>query len=107
MKVEKCKGCGAKILWIKTPTGNKAPVDAEPRRLWVMVKGHPKDVGSMFDSEDTIKWQLLPCYTPHHATCSRVQNYRKQKESTLPKDGEDWILEIPRTPSGNERLRVI
>ncbi len=84
MKVVKCSGCGAKILWIKNHLGNKTPVNSEPRWLYVMTQGHPKDIGGMFDSEDTIKWQLLPCYTPHHLSCPKAQSFRKKKEQKKP-----------------------
>lgn len=29
-----CKGCGARIAWILTPTGNKMPVDADGSPHW-------------------------------------------------------------------------
>jgi hypothetical protein len=77
VKVERCRGCGEKIIWIKNHLGNKTPVDAEPRRLYVMTKGHPKDIGGLFDSEDAVKWGLYPCYTPHHATCPAVKKFRR------------------------------
>lgn len=85
MRKKKCS-CGQEIMFIKNHKGNKVPVNADPRRRYVMTKGHPADIGSMFDSEDTIKWQLLPCYVPHHETCPDVLNYRKKKqeEPTLP-----------------------
>ena len=31
----RCRGCGAEVIWKKTPMGKKIPVDAEP--VWILV----------------------------------------------------------------------
>lgn len=93
MRTKKCS-CGATIMFIKNHKGNMVPVNAEARRRYVMTKGHPADIGGLFDGEDTIKWQLLPCYVPHHETCPNVLDYRKKEPEkpaeTKLKDREFW-----------------
>lgn len=44
-----CKGCGAKIYWIKTKRGKNMPID--------------------------------PDGEPHHATCPKVEDFRKKEVS--------------------------
>lgn len=66
-----CKSCGAEILWVTTPTGKNAPVDAKPEKRWVEVKvileGRP----------DTAEWVLVDTYLPHFATCPQASEHRK------------------------------
>jgi hypothetical protein len=57
-----CKGCNAPIKWITTPEGRKTPLDQRPTVYWVK------------DLRDT--WRLVQFYTPHHATCPEVNQFR-------------------------------
>ncbi len=72
-----CRGCGAIIIWAKTPAGKNAPVDAQPEKRWVEQRtpGFPLSTGALIDT-----------YMPHHATCSGVEQFRKPK-------GEDNAVE--------------
>ena len=64
--MSKCKGCGAGILWIKTPAGVNAPLDVDPKKLWV----------ELLLPDGTEGWRLVDCFTPHHATCPKVDDFR-------------------------------
>lgn len=56
-----CSGCGAKIIWMTTPTGKMMPVDYKPEL----------DMVEEFDSTKMVS---------HFSTCSRAGDFRKKKE---------------------------
>jgi len=58
----KAKGCGAKIIWIKTENGKPHPIDEESEKRWVCVNG---------------QWLLLNTHRTHFETCKKVENFRK------------------------------
>ena len=81
MNQSTCKACGAGIIWIKTPAGKHMPVDIGIRAYWANPNGAHKIV--------THKGEVITCdlegdankstglgYTPHWATCSKVDKFR-------------------------------
>jgi len=60
--MNKCKKCGASILWVKTKNLKNMPLDAEPRKM-VQVK---EGIGEVID-----------VYMPHWATCPNAKEFRK------------------------------
>ena len=60
-----CKGCGAAIIWIKTPAGKATPVDRFPQKLWTYVEPYG--------------WSLRDCYVSHFATCPNASKFRKPR----------------------------
>ena len=63
-----CKGCGAPILWKHTPRGKAIPLDPKPEKRLVL-RGPLSETAELVDA-----------YTPHHATCSAVEQFRKPKD---------------------------
>jgi len=81
----KCKGCGADIIWIKTPGGKSIPCDAEPVTYWERAKAPGKVV--------TRNGEVLSCvfegdpdkatgigYISHWSTCPCAERFRKEKK---------------------------
>jgi glucose dehydrogenase len=63
-----CKGCGAAIVWAKTANNRAIPLDAKTeKRFWL--------------ADSTGIAVLLTTYTPHHATCPNVAQFRKGPKS--------------------------
>ena len=55
-----CKGCGAEIIWIKTPAGKLMPCDAQ--KITII----------------TEQGQTVSGYIPHWATCSKSKTFKKE-----------------------------
>ena len=81
----KCRGCGAEIIWIKTPGGKSIPCDAEPVSYWERAKAKGKVV--------TPNGMVLSCdfegdpqkatgigYVAHWSTCPYAERFRKEKK---------------------------
>ena len=68
---DKCRSCGAEIIWIKTPEGKSMPLDAKPEKRWVenVADGHGVDY-----------WGLEDTYVSHFATCPDAAKFRKPKD---------------------------
>jgi hypothetical protein len=60
-----CKSCGAQIQFVITKTGKKMPLDAKPRRFYVIQGGMP------------VQFQG---HEPHFATCPKADRFKKKKE---------------------------
>jgi hypothetical protein len=59
-----CKGCGKEIKWITMATGAKMPVDEMPQKM-IQIK---ENIG-----------ESITVFMPHWATCSKADNFRKEK----------------------------
>ena len=84
-----CRGCGAEVIWIRTLSGSRMPIDPEP----VWVKQEPggdtfvrKDgslifgrrIGDAYDDEDPDS-NLIEAHESHFATCPVGGQYRHRK----------------------------
>lgn len=59
--MSKCKGCGAEIVWIKTPAGKAMPCD--PNKVTIV----------------TERGATVTGYIPHWATCTAAKSFKKDK----------------------------
>lgn len=78
-----CRGCGARIVWIKTPAGKAMPCDPSP----VYYKADPEGK----DRIVTTRGEVVACtittgadatdagYRPHWATCPQAGTFRAPK----------------------------
>lgn len=91
----KCRGCGAEVIWMKTPAGRKMPVDPEP--VWVEIgwRGPAflrkdgefvfgRKVGDAYETEDTDS-NLVEAYESHFATCPVGGEFRNRQPRNRPK----------------------
>ena len=80
----KCKGCGAEIIWIMSPSGKVIPCDPEQVKYWQKPKAKGKIV--------TPNGEVLSCefdgdpqaaagigFVPHWATCTEPERFRRKK----------------------------
>ena len=80
----KCRGCGAVIVWIKTPAGKPMPCDPEPVLYWIHTRGKARE------RIVTPKGGVISCsltgetgtatglgYIPHWATCPERDQFKK------------------------------
>ncbi len=73
MNTQKCRSCGAAILWCKTEKGKAMPVDAEPSENGnVMLVG---DVAKYVKPGETLPGIAL--HLSHFATCPNAAHHRK------------------------------
>ena len=62
--VTSCKGCGEKIIFVKTEAGKFMPVNVKPERRIVL------------DADKIAK--SVTTWTPHWATCEKADDFRKK-----------------------------
>jgi len=90
----RCRGCGAEVIWMKTPERRKMPVDAEP--VWVKLENGGKTfirrdgtfvfgrkVGDAYDDEDP-DTNLIEAYESHFATCPVGGQFRNRQPRQRP-----------------------
>jgi hypothetical protein len=70
----RCRGCQATIIWAKTKTGSRIPLDAEPTYLGnvAFVDGYAKVFGEGHELPNSVAR-----YMPHHATCPKADEFRR------------------------------
>lgn len=57
--MSKCKGCGAEVQWIKTPSGKAMPLNIQKQTVV------------------TLEGQVVSGFTSHFATCPNANNFRR------------------------------
>lgn len=76
-----CKGCGALIRWVKTTTGQNAPMERDDAGLWVIRSAGRDDSGyERFVAQHVGSVAVSPGeqrYTNHFATCPRASEFRR------------------------------
>ena len=82
-KVQHCRGCGAEIIWIRTPTGKAMPCDAQP------VAFRPSGTGGeMVVTPDgrVVRADVVKGvgsgslgYISHFATCPAADHFRETR----------------------------
>ena len=88
----KCQGCGAEILFIRTVSRARMPVNAEP--VWIRLKpgGYTfvrKDGSFVFgekagDADDDQSASFVEAYESHYATCPVGGAFRKPRQRRRP-----------------------
>lgn len=82
MRETTCKGCGKKIIWIKTSRGKSMPCDPKQVMYWETSKGHYRIV--------TPNGEVIACelngdvdratgigYIPHWGTCPKCKDFKR------------------------------
>ena len=82
-----CRGCGARIEWIRTKAGKMMPVDPDPV---MVIEGEGREV-FVTDEGDSItgrragtgeeNMELPVGFVPHWATCRRAGDFRRGRGS--------------------------
>ena len=65
--MEKCRGCGADIIWIITQGDKRMPLDAKPEKRFITDRG----------KEEELRGYMRDTYTSHFATCPKAAEFRK------------------------------
>lgn len=87
--MEKCKGCGAEIVFVKMKSGKSMPCDPEPTPYWEKRGGETKVVtqDGLVVSGDISRMPHGHSgeatgvgYIPHWATCPAANQFRKKAE---------------------------
>lgn len=82
-----CRGCGARIDWIKMKTGKMMPVDPE---AVMVIEGKGREVfvtdeGETFTGRgarpEEERMELPVGFVPHWATCRRAGDFRRGRGS--------------------------
>lgn len=81
----KCSSCGADILWVKTVSGKKMPLDEEPVWIRLQTGGHTyirKDGTFVFgeimgDADDDPDANAIEAHTSHFASCPNADQHRR------------------------------
>lgn len=83
MSAGTCRGCGVKIVWIKTSAGKSMPCNPDPVTYWQKAKAAGKVV--------TPNGEVLSCefegdlheatgigYISHYATCPQAARFKRK-----------------------------
>lgn len=82
-----CRGCGARIDWIKMKTGKMMPVDPE---AVMVIEGEGREVFVTDEGETISGRRALPeeedmglrvGFVPHWSTCRRAGDFRRGRGS--------------------------
>lgn len=83
-KMVKCKGCGAPIVWIKTPGGKSIPCDPDMVPYWQkagakgkVVTPNGETISCEFDGDLQTATGLG--YVSHWGTCPMADSFRRRK----------------------------
>ena len=68
--IQRCRSCGAEIIWCVTSKGKKMPVDAEPEMRVVMIADNRK--------KGQVNAHMMPTHTSHFATCPNADDHRSK-----------------------------
>lgn len=82
----KCKGCGAEIIWIMSPSGKVIPCDPIPVPYWQQTKAKGKIVTRngeviscyLYGDPETVTGEG---YVPHWATCPAAGQFRRKERT--------------------------
>jgi hypothetical protein len=87
----KCRGCGAEVIWIRTTANRrKMPVDAEP--VWILPEGRDsfvtkagsiifgRKIGDAWDDDQDAN--VIQAYESHFATCPVGGQFRNRAPRT-------------------------
>lgn len=83
MKTCSCRGCGAPIVFIRTPAGKAMPCDAEPVTYWQNARGPYKIVtpnGEVISAklEGDLQKATGIGFVSHFATCPKANQFRRK-----------------------------
>lgn len=77
-----CKGCGAKIVWVKMPGGKSMPCDPDLIPYWErkgasgkVVTPNGEVISCVFDGDPQTATGVG--YVSHWSTCPHAQSFRK------------------------------
>jgi hypothetical protein len=76
---EKCKSCGALIIWATTQSGKLMPLNAEPDPKGNLAISRWATVVAVHQRTDLTETQGMPTHTSHFATCPNAAGHRKVK----------------------------
>jgi hypothetical protein len=68
VKRDRCKTCGAEIIWAETERGRPMPVDAKPLKVILL-----EDLGELFAP----KAKVVNAFVSHFATCPDAAEHRR------------------------------
>ena len=80
-----CKGCGASIVWIRTPNGKKMPCDQLMVRAMLRKGGRKKFIlpnGEVVsgDYARANEYGAIMAYETHWASCKAAKQFRKGEQ---------------------------
>lgn len=70
IKTDRCRSCGAEIVWLVTKKGKRIPVDAETVDLEL-------DELPVFEPRRSLMWTVA--HRSHFATCPEADTWRTKK----------------------------
>lgn len=82
MVVDKCKSCGASIVWIKTKKGRVMPCDPDPDMILVIegkkITGIDKQGNTHVGYSGRLEGDDVEVYISHFSTCPFADQHRKR-----------------------------
>lgn len=83
----RCGTCGADIIWCRTETGKRMPVDAKPNKEGNLTIDHTEMLPTVRPVSRGTHKTGQPLYKSHFATCKDATKHRTPKKPPLPPPG--------------------
>lgn len=81
LKEDRCRTCGAPIIWVKSEKGKNMPLDAKPEKRVVI---NPAWGGEPSPMDGSFTGFVQATYVSHYSTCPQAQSWRGKKRSPAP-----------------------
>jgi hypothetical protein len=77
--MNRCRSCGAPILWARTEKGKKEPIDLEPNPKGniILREREGSEARAIHGVPDEV-WPDEPRHTSHFATCPNAAEWRRR-----------------------------
>jgi hypothetical protein len=73
MRTSTCRGCGASIIWVRTPSGKTMPLDDRSVTLWVV------DPDGAQSGSPTAR--PIQARASHFAACPQADAFRRPRDA--------------------------
>ena len=77
MTTAKCKSCGAEIVWARTASGKRTPLDAKPVRVATLVE-EPETGNEIVEDGLYVIEEGVTGFVSHWGTCPTSAQHRRK-----------------------------
>jgi hypothetical protein len=80
MKTDKCRSCGAAVVWVETVKGKRMPLDVKPNEKGnIMLREREgREPLAIYVSDQQRESSQLKLFVSHFATCPQSKGWRKK-----------------------------
>ena len=76
-RLDRCRSCGAEIIWLTMASGRRMPINPEPSPAGNVVADLVVAVGAVLSTTPGAAKPAGPLYLSHFATCPQGKTWRR------------------------------